>query len=73
MRRDPVTRMTPIRVRKRGIAERVPMTQNVSGSARPPEAGRSPAASDVSARKEVNTSAERPMTDPRPAGGSGGG
>ena len=55
---DPVTRMTPIGSGRR-VTEELPNDRSVGGSARPPEAGRSPAAFDDSAEEEVITACKQ--------------
>lgn len=62
--RDPVTRMTPIGSERR-VTEGSPIDRSVCGSARPPKAGRSPAAPDASAEERITTASERARGVPR--------
>ena len=64
---DPVTRMTPIGSERR-VTEGSPIDRSVGGSARPPEADRSPAASNASAEAEVISASIEPGI--RPASGA---
>ena len=58
MSRDPVTRVTPIGSERR-VTVGSPIDRSVGGSAPPPEADGSPAASDASAEGEVITASEQ--------------
>ncbi len=63
MARDPVTRVTPIGSERR-VTVGSPIDRSVGGSARPPEAVRSPAASNASAEAEVISASIEPGIQP---------